>query len=41
MEKDWNIPKKNSHESQIFFGKKIMKSMFPGVIRIYHSWRNN
>ena len=39
--KDWNIPKKNSHAEPNIFWKKIMKSMFPGVIRIYHSWRNN
>ena len=39
--KDWNIPKKNSHAEPNIFWKKIMKIMFPGVIRIYHFWRNN
>ena len=39
--KDWRVPKKNSHAKPNIFWKKMVKSMFPSAIRIYHFWRNN
>jgi lipopolysaccharide cholinephosphotransferase len=39
--KDWKIPKINSHAKPNIFWKKLIKSAFPSLVRIYHYWKNN
>jgi phosphorylcholine metabolism protein LicD len=39
--KDWKIPKINSHAKPNIFWKKLIKSMFPILIKVYHYWKNN
>lgn len=39
--KDWKIPKINSHAKPNIFWKKLIKSIFPSLIRVYHYWKNN